>query len=218
MYAISVDGINFWEEFQAPGREKHVAFEEMKSGDDPAGFVEKLDWINPRSDEVLLRETRKLTVYSKGNPNANLITWQTGFSLPEGKESATLSGSKYFGLGMRFLESMDIGGTFFNADGGVGVQATDDKNSKWCAYTAKADGKPVTIAVFDDPENPRSPANWYTMDDPFAYLTATLALDAEPLVMKENLLLRYGVSVWDGKVSAEEVEALYQKWLGLLTE
>ncbi|MCB9766569.1 MAG: PmoA family protein [Candidatus Omnitrophica bacterium] len=218
MYAISVDGVNFWEEFQAPGQEKHVGFEEMRHGEDGAGFVEKLDWMNPRTDEVLIQETRTLTAYSEENSDASLITWQTEFSLPEGKEQATLTGSKYFGLGMRFLTSMDTGGRFFNADGGVGVEATDDKNSKWCAYTAKADGKPVTIAVFDDPKNPRSPANWYTMDDPFAYLTATLALDTEPLVMKENLLLRYGVALWDGEASSDEVEALYQKWLRLLKD
>ena len=65
----------------------------------------------------------------------------------------------------------------------------------------------VTIAMFNDPKNPRSPANWYTMEK-FAYLTATLALDTEPLVMEEKKMpLRYGVAVWDGETSAEEVEA-----------
>ena len=40
--------------------------------------------------------------------------------------------------------------------------------AKWCAYTAKADGKPVTAAIFDHPGNVRHPAKMFTMSKPFA--------------------------------------------------
>ena len=86
----------------------------------------------------------------------------------------------------------------------------------WCAYTAMADGKPVTAVLFEGPGNPR-PVLWFTMAKPFAYLSATLNLHREPLVVEAGkpLTLTYGVAVWDGKVKAEEIEKLYARWLEL---
>ena len=97
------------------------------------------------------------------------------------------------------------GGRFFNADDKPGEVVRGDERLtpvKWCAYTAKADGKPVTVAVFDHPKNPRYPAKMFTMTKPFAYLSATGNEWKEPITIKagEPLNLRYGVAVWDGEV------------------
>ena len=91
------------------------------------------------------------------------------------------------------------------------MEGTNDKRSAWCAYSAAADGKPVTVAMFDDPKNPRHPATWFTMDAPFAYLAATLNLSKEPLPIEsaEPLTLRYAVAVWDGDVGPEKIGKLY---------
>ena len=69
--------------------------------------------------------------------------------------------------------------------------------------------------MFDHPTNVRAPATWYTMDTPFAYLSATLALDKEPL-QTMNLTLTYGVAVWDGTTPKKKVEEAYQRWLKLV--
>jgi hypothetical protein len=123
----------------------------------------------------------------------------------------TLTGSTYFGLGMRFVVSMDKGGQFVNADGKTGVSGTNNARSAWCAYSASADGKPVTVAMFDSPGNPRHPATWFTMDQGFAYLSATLDLSRQPLTIEPGkpLKLRYHVAVWDGKVDAAKIAAVY---------
>lgn len=130
-----------------------------------------------------------------------------------------LSGSAYYGLGARFLVSMDSGGEFVNAEGKTGVEGTNDARSRWCAYRAKADGKPVTIVMFDHPDNPRHPATWFVMNKPFAYLSATLNLHKESLKLTADhpaLELRYGVAVWDGAPDAEQIEKLYRRWLDRL--
>ena len=56
------------------------------------------------------------------------------------------------------------------------------------------------------------------MLDPFAYLSATLNLYKEPLeiVAGKPLELTYGVAVWDGEVSRERVEAMYDRWTGMV--
>jgi hypothetical protein len=55
------------------------------------------------------------------------------------------------------------------------------------------------------------------MYDPFAYMSATLNLHREPLEVTQSqpLVLTYGVALWDGHVSKDEIEKAYQHWLSL---
>jgi hypothetical protein len=202
MYAVAVDGVNFWEEQNAPGRQLHKRFVDMRIDKDDnapsAGFVEQIDWINPRNRELLLKESRTIKVCQLDEIKATLLSWQSSFGVPSGRKSMTLTGSHYFGLGMRFLESMDKGGEFYNAvyQAGDIVRGTERiTRADWCTYTAEADGKPVTIAMFGHPENLRHPTHWFTMTTPFAYLAATLNLHKEVLEVTSDkpLALRYAV-------------------------
>ncbi len=222
MYAVAVDGVNFWEEQTEPGRQLHERFDDMridKNGDKlQAGFTEQIDWINPGSRELLLKERRTIKVYQMDDVKATLLSWQSSLAVPPGKKSMTLTGSHYFGLGMRFLESMDTGGQFLNAADKAGevVRGTERiTRADWCAYTAEADNKPVTIAMFGHPENLRHPTYWFTMTAPFAYLAATLNLYREPLVVTSDkpLVLRYAVVVWDGRIDKNKIEQVYQSWI-----
>jgi len=222
MYAVAVDGVNFWEEQTEPGRQLHKRFDDMridKKGDtSQAGFTEQIDWINPRSRELLLKERRTIKVFQLDDVKATLLSWQSSLEVPPGKKSMTLTGSHYFGLGMRFLESMDTGGQFLNAAGQVGdiVRGAERLvRADWCAYTAEADGKPVTIAMFGHPENLRHPTHWFSMTAPFAYLAATLNLHKEPLEVTSDkpLLLSYAVAVWDGRVDKSKINRVYRRWV-----
>jgi len=222
MFAVAVDGVDFWEEQQAPGRQVHRCFTDTridKRVDVPlAGFTEQLDWVNPRSRELLLKEHRTIKVCQLNDFKATFLSWQSSFAVPSGKESATLTGSHYFGLGMRFLKSMDTGGQFRNAEGKSGDVVRGDERlvqARWCAYTAGANGKPVTVAMFGHPDNLRHPTQWFTMTKPFAYLSATLNLHKEPLKVTSDrpLTLRYAVVVWDNRVENEQIEKLYNWWV-----
>ena len=222
MYAVAVDGVNFWEEQTEPGRQLHRRFSDVrifKDDDAPgAGFIEQIDWINPRSQELMLEERRTIKVCQLDDVKVTLLSWQSSFGVPSGKKSMTLTGSHYFGLGMRFLESMDKGGQFLNATGQTGdiVRGAEQLvRADWCAYTAEADGKPVTIAMFGHPENLRHPTHWFTMTTPFAYLAATLNLHKEPLEVTSDkpLVLRYAVAVWDGRVDKSKIDRVYHRWI-----
>ncbi len=221
MFAVAVDGVNFWEEQKEPGREMHRQFTEVKAdkhnGIAYGGFVERLDWANPRTEELLLEEFRRIEVSSLKDFNATLLSWQSSLSTPKGKESVTLSGSHYFGLGMRFVQSMDANGRFRNSQGGAGEVVRGDERvtpAKWCAYTAQADGHLVTVAVFGHPDNVRGPTLWFTMTKPFAYLSATLNLYREPLKIARDkpLVLRYAVAVWDGQIEDSQIDQAYRWW------
>ncbi|MBN2136581.1 MAG: PmoA family protein [Sedimentisphaerales bacterium] len=227
MYAITVDGVNFWEEQQAPGQQVHLGFDnvtsESRNETSRAGFSERLCWKNPHNEELLLTELRSLRVRCPAGSKVTLLTWQSRFEPADGRKSATLTGAHYHGLGLRFIRSMDTGGRFVNADGKAGTIYRGDERlvrSRWCAYKAKADGKDVTVAMFDHPENKRHPATWFTMSTPFAYLSATLNLHEESmeLVSGKPLVLRYGIALWDGQVEGHQIEKLYQSWTAMPTE
>ena len=224
MFAVTADGTDFWAEQSAaggPGRQAHQRFDEVKvekRGDAHfAGFSQQVDWQNPQTGQLVLKEIRTIEICNLAKPKAVLLTWQSQFEAPDAKESVTLSGSHYQGLGMRFVRSMDLEGEVRNADGKPGVVFRGEERlvrSRWCAYTAKADGKDVTVAMFDHPRNERHPATWFMMNKPFAYLSATLALHEQPLKVEPGkpLVLRYGVALWDGRIEDAKIEELYKRW------
>jgi hypothetical protein len=223
MFAVAVDGVDFWTENDRCGVQRHRSFPDVKTtGEDGvsgARFTETVDWLAPGANKALLVEQRTIEVPHGEDLGATLVTWQSRLEPGPGKESVRLTGSHYFGLGVRFVQSMDTVGRHFNADRKEGTIVRRDERvtpTRWSAYTAPAGDKPVTVAVFDHPDNPRHPAQFFTMRQHFAYLSATLNLWKEPMELKagEPLVLRYGVAVWDGETGPAKVETLYQRWVG----
>jgi hypothetical protein len=216
MFAVAADGVDFWSENDKCGRQLNRSRDMTETpGQDGALVVgpQQIDWVGPGNGKLVLHETRRISVHPGTTQSApTLLTWDTELQTPAG-DPVTLTGSTYFGLGMRFVVSMDKGGQFVNADGKTGVSGTNNARSAWCAYSASADGKPVTVAMFDSPGNPRHPATWFTMDQGFAYLSATLDLSRQPLTIEPGkpLKLRYHVAVWDGKADAVKIAAVYSE-------
>ncbi len=217
MFAVGADAVNFWEEMPAAGRQKHVGFAELAEELPHVGFMERLDWLDP-SGERLLAEQRAIVVSRTVAPRMTMLTWESQLSVPTGKGSVTLTGAHYFGLGMRFIRAMDAEGQFRNADDNLGTVFRGEEclvRSNWCAYTAAVDGDDVTVAMFGHPSNPRHPTTWFTMTEPFAYLSATLGLHEEPLKLVEGnrLDLRYAVVLWDRRAQTDEIDATYRQWV-----
>ena len=216
MYAIKVNGCNFWEEVNE-NYGKQIT-RQFRSGDD---FLEsEIDWNAP-GPKTLLKEVRKIRVDQKDD--VTLLDWQSTFKAVEDTIFGGGSGGHYYGLGMRFLQEMDKGGRFFNSTGkhdGALVNVNGDERltpCRWMAYTAKADGQPVTVAVFDHPSNP-VPMTAFTMGDEkgaFAYISATMNMHRQPINLKsaESFAVKYRVAVWDGEVPPETVEAKYREFV-----
>jgi len=222
MFAIGVDDVDFWAEDNLSGHQREAGgFQsgtKVLSRDGQnlrmAWVTQQLEWRNSDLSEVLLVENRQVMWAEigprEGRPGVRLVLWKSELSLPAAKETARLWGRPYFGLGIRFIEAMDKTGQFFNAIGAEGVKETNGARAPWCAYRVQVGDRPVTVAMMDHPDNPRHPASWFTMVEPFAYLSATLGLHTEPISLRsgEKLRVTYGVASWDGSIAAEEITSL----------
>ena len=209
MFALGAGGVNFWEERAECGRQV-----QQPPALEAGGLAQRLDWTG-KDGVVRLVEDRSIRL--KASEEVTLVTWTSRLQPPAGVASVELTGSHYYGLGARFVTSMDAGATFLfpeKADGAA-VRGTEKLTpARWCAVTGLAGDKPVTFAIFDAPSNPRHPAQMFTMTAPFAYLSATMNLWKQPMVLKagETLPLTYGVALWEGRRDAGEIERAWQDW------
>jgi hypothetical protein len=220
MFALGVNGVDFWGEEAGAGTEKPRG--DCKTGTawilraQVTQLLQTLDWTDPHGKQLVVEQREIEVVGKKGDDPVTLVLWKSELSTAAGIDPVKLDGHHYYGLGMRFVESMDTGGRFFNSSKQPGEIVRGSERlvtARWCAYTAKADGKQVTVAVFDHPSNLRHPNKMFTMSPPFAYLSATLNLWKEPLLLAgASLKLRYAVAAWDGETSAEKIESLYEEW------
>jgi hypothetical protein len=143
-----------------------------------------------------------------------VVVWESRLGPPAGGGEAALSGAPYHGLGVRFVRAMDRGGAFFSSTGLAGVEGTNGKEAAWCAYAAEAaPGFPVTAAVLDAPSSSRHPARWFTMTEPFAYISNTQAIGDKPirLAAGEGFTLRAAIVLIAGKADAPAIEKLYRR-------
>ncbi len=223
MFGLMVDDVDFWGEFpdQSPGIQRSRTLELLTTGGqvDPSsvGFRQQIDWRTV-DGKSLAEEERTLTVFDAEDLPASILSWHGVIKPAAGRSSVTLSGEHYFGLGMRFVESMDQGGEFLYSKDAPGEVVRGQERvtrGRWCALRASAAGGPVTVAVFDHPSNPRHPATHFTMPAPFAYIAATLNVWREPLAISDEspLDVRYGVALWDGHQDGESIQRLYQRWV-----
>ncbi|MDO8629815.1 MAG: PmoA family protein, partial [Phycisphaerales bacterium] len=103
MFAVAVDRVDFWTETLKCGRQ--VGQRPETRADE---LVQHLDWTTPEG-RVLLSEERR----EKAHPGlVTLLTWRSRLRVRDGVK---LTGSHYFGLGMRFAAGMDKIGAFRNS-------------------------------------------------------------------------------------------------------
>jgi hypothetical protein len=216
MFAIGVDGTDFWAEkdIKNAGRQEVAEAVATPAGD---GFTQKLRWL--ATDGMhLLDESRQVQVRAtgKGAAAVHWLDWQSTLTPTAGRDGASLSGSHYFGLGMRFLPAWANKAEFlWSGTSGQSVVRGDEKLTPgpWAAVRCEIDGHPVTVLMIDHPANARA-ARWFTMGQPFCYLSAALGLDSTPAQLKagERWTLRYGLAMLTGPADSARLAKLAAEW------
>jgi len=80
MFAVAVDGVNFWEEREQSGSQKPRSLSGMKTytrdGTAWATFTQAIDWTAPKSDAVMLEERRRIDACRLADPAVSLLIWR----------------------------------------------------------------------------------------------------------------------------------------------
>jgi hypothetical protein len=232
MLAMTVDGVNYWEEPRAGqaaslrlGHQQIasplLANRSESSGSSFDTVRHDVDWCDDQG-HAQLSERRTIAHVEQPREANLLVTWRSEFMIAGDASSVSITGAHYDGLGLRFapqftdsvkvvlpdaLDPSQVGHPF------RGSEVLYD--TPWCAYQANLPSGELTIAMFTAaPKSGDRPTRWFTMYKPFTYLSATLALNEQPLRLAsgERLLLTYGLAAWDSRVDARQIARAFDEW------
>jgi hypothetical protein len=228
MYAVYVNGINFWEERGTPGIEKHVELPLHSARIDANGvplasFTEIIHWLAPTNTSApdsaaaaLLLEQRVVTVTIDEKNQEVALRWDSAFQVGPKAGKVTIHGPNYDGLGLRLPESFNHVAKFQNsaAQAYTGNNSQNVITAKWTSVSGIMDGHDVMLAMFGRPENAAGDAAFFTMLDPFAYLAATQGLDKKPLEYSagDKFSLSYLLTVYSDNKTPEFIRQRYARW------
>ena len=184
----NVNGFDFWnnsDAIPAENREKMGSIRQTKivsahGGRDSGELVVETLWTTGKGQDVLAEHTRFVFTH---RADANVIDRITTL---KALDHVVFNDDKEGLMGMRvahFLESANEKGGMFqdasgrvtkvaNADtaGATGVYLTSEgrqgdaawgTRGKWCLLRGETNGQPVTVAIYDHPENPGFPTYWH---------------------------------------------------------
>ncbi len=221
MYAIKVNGLNFWEEVSGSGVERVVETYASATGN-AATLRQVIHWLAPQdafladtTPAALLVEHRTLILTVDSSTREAALEWKAEFEVGKKTNEVALTGTIYHGLGMRYIQQFDALANHSYAGRKPDlVNRQEVSPAKWAAVSFAALDQPATITLVPHPSNARGDGMFFSMQSPFAYLSATQGLDKEALVYHsgDKFTLRYLVLLYPDVKSTEALEARAKRW------
>ena len=213
MYAIRINGTNFWEELADSGRQKHIRFINCAANSTSANLIELVHWIAPRNNEPLLIEERTIELSIDPQNEEAVLRWTGRFTV--GQQKVTLHGSGYNGLGLRFPKHWNAVAKHHNSEDlpYSAAHTWDVTTARWASVSSDA-GDPVTVILFGNPTNPGE-TRFFSMNNPFTYLSVTQNIELRPLNYRsgERFDLNYLLLLYDGERNSADLDKRYHQWL-----
>lgn len=232
MYAIRVNGVNFWEERDQPGHQRHIKLlsqgtSRSAGGLPQASFTELIHWVpdgeHAQADTTpvaLLVERRTLTLTVDETHGEAALAWHAEFEVGPRTNRVTLHGSDYNGLGLRLPAAWDQVARHENSErvlypaGGKPGAVP----ARWGAVSHTKDGCTIQVALFASPRSQTGTSSIFAMTEPFTYLAATQGLDKAPLEYRagDRFAIDHLVLVYSTVRTAAQLETRYHSWAGEL--
>jgi hypothetical protein len=228
MYAVWVNGINFWEEKGDAGVEKHVEIPlyyaiATTNGVPTARFEEVIHWVPSAKrqaadslEAALLVENRTLTLTVNETNQEVALLWESEFKVGPNGAKVTLTGANYDGLGLRLPQTFNHVAKFQNSASLPyrGPNAQNVIPANWTSVAGQIEGRDVMLVMFGGRESQGDEARFLTMLDPFAYLCATQGLDKQPLEYGAGakFSLSYLLTVYPENKSAAFITRRAELW------
>lgn len=220
----------------------HRSVNAIVSGEKKGYIDVTMDWIGSKGTKVLEEKDR---VFFRAGPGLRII--DRVINLTAQKEKVVFGDTKEGMLGLRVtrtleepsteplrfvdargeitevpsLDNTGVGGEYLSSEGRVGEKEVWGTRSKWCILRGKVQEKPVTIAIFDHPDNVGYPTYWHARGyglfaaNPLGWKTFTNGKEVLNFTLQpgESTTFRYRMLIASRRLEKEEAEQLYQGWL-----
>ena len=245
----NVNGYDFWNNSDAIKPEARAkygtiferAIVSAKSGDDQGELETQSDWVIPDGTTLLKQDTRYVFRGGPAFRSIDLI-----IKLDAQDQPVVFHDDKDGLLGMRVRRELEMPSTepgiFTDAAGnvtkvppmdnsivtgnyltseGISGDAAWSTRGRWCILTGKIAAEPVTIAIFDHPQNPNAPTYWHARGyglfaaNPFGAkdFTAGKVILNYTLQPHQSITFRYRVLILSETATPAEIDKLYQGFL-----
>ena len=225
MYAVWINGINFWEERGEPGIQKHVEIPMQLAHTDTKGvptakFMEVIHWLAPTNraaadsySAALLAEQRTLTLTVNETNKEVALRWESEFQVGPNAGKVKLHGPNYNGLGLRLPASFNHVAKFQNSEGlpYTGKNTQNVIAGRWTSVSGTTEGGEAMLVLFRGKDSGRF---FFTMLDPFTYLAVTQGLDKQPLEYSagDRFSLSYLLTVYPETKTPEFIGQRGMEW------
>lgn len=225
-----VNGLDFWAnepESEGPMKKGKVVLRKVEQVDGSSGTIRAVfEWRTPE-DKLLLTEDR--TMVFGGDANRRTIDLDVVFQAASEPVKFGDTKEGFFAIRLatpleephRRARGPERTGKIINAEGKTGEENTWGKRSPWVDYSGKLDGKPVGVAIFDHPSNPKHPTYWHVRSyglfaanifgehDFYNDKTKDGSMTVEP---GKTLRFRYRVVIHSGDTQAAGIAGLYKDY------
>lgn len=246
----NVDGFDFWNNSDAVSEDRagqmgtiyHREIEHAESGTGTGILTVSADWLTPDGRRLLAERTTfhfhadsayraidRVTTLTAGSDAVDLADNKEGvlglrvrreLEMPAG-EPLRLTDASGRARAEDVLDDAGVNGHYRNSEGVAGYPDVWGKRAKWTALSGVVDGEPVTIAIFDHPENVGYPTYWHARDyglfaaNPLGQKdlsggTEELGFALEP---GGSVTFRHRIAVFSSKAEDEVIEAAWARFV-----
>jgi hypothetical protein len=225
-----VNGLDFWAnepDQKSPMPKGKIVLRKVENVDDSSGTIRAVfDWQTPEG-KLLLTEDR--TMVFGGDANRRLMDFDVTFQAAS--EAVKFDDTKEGAFAIRLAAPLEEPhprtkgpertGKIVNAEGKTGEKETWGKRSPWVDYSGMLNGKPVGIAIFDHPSNPKHPTYWHVRSyglfaanifgehDFYDDKTKDGSVTIQP---GKSLRFHYRVVIHSGDTQAAGIAGLYKEY------
>jgi hypothetical protein len=214
-----VDGVNFWEEQPPFGVQTSAGEPAVRLVSERAARIDHaLQWRSAEGG-VALREERTVGI-SMCDEGIGCIDWACAL---RAERDLLLDRTPYTTWGgysgLTFRASRQVHQARYILPGGEACATLTGQRHAWVALEGLMDEgveQRVSVAMFDHPDNPRSPSPWYCKsEEGYVFMNAAF-LFHEPMMLKagQTLAFRYRTFYRDGVWTGGELARLAEEFAG----
>lgn len=220
----SVNGMDFWSEMKAFGRQEHVQFGDITSKENKGSFVATTKWVSA-DGKAQMSDSRKITITALPNGEKHL---DFDITLLATEGEVVLGDTKEGTMSIRLSTGLSLKGE--GAHGSAYNSGADKdklvwgKRANWVAYYGPdPKGATVGVVIFEHPKNFRAPTWWHARDyglfaaNPFGIhdfegKKEEKTLGDHKLAKGESLTLRYRFYFSKGQPQPEPLAAKFKEY------